>query len=64
MFQARAIADTGIPYANMGYMGDRGRVTTREYYGLWHPPLYIYLLGLDVKLFGATEPSARLPGSP
>src|SRR4051794_16376349 len=62
MFQARAIAETGIPYANMGYMGDRGRVTTRAYYGLWHPPLYIYLLGLDVKLFGATEPSARLPG--
>jgi 4-amino-4-deoxy-L-arabinose transferase-like glycosyltransferase len=62
MFQARAIAEMGIPHANMGYMGDRGRVTTREYYGLWHPPLYLYLLGLDVKLFGADETSARLPG--
>jgi hypothetical protein len=62
MFQARAIAETGIPHANMGYMGDRGRVTTREYYGLWHPPLYLYLLGLDVKLFGPDEASVRLPG--
>jgi 4-amino-4-deoxy-L-arabinose transferase-like glycosyltransferase len=62
MFQARAIAETGIPHANMGYMGDRGRVTTREYYGLWHPPLYLYLLGLDVKLFGTDEMGVRLPG--
>jgi 4-amino-4-deoxy-L-arabinose transferase-like glycosyltransferase len=59
LFQARAIAETGIPHANMGYFGDRGRVTTREQYGLWHPPLYLYLLGLNVKLFGGAEAAAR-----
>ncbi|HEY7067665.1 MAG TPA: glycosyltransferase family 39 protein [Chloroflexota bacterium] len=62
LFQARAVAETGVPYANMGYMGDRGQVTTREYYGLWHPPLYLYLLGLDLKLFGSGEPNVRLLG--
>jgi len=59
LFQARATADTGIPYANMGYMGDRGRVTSREQYGLWHPPLYAYLLGLNVKLFDGDERAVR-----
>jgi 4-amino-4-deoxy-L-arabinose transferase-like glycosyltransferase len=59
LFQARAIAETGVPYANMGYMGDRGRVFSREQYGLWHPPLYLYLLGLNVGLFHADERAAR-----
>src|SRR5215210_3526906 len=62
LFQARAIAETGVPHANMGYMGDRGQVTTREYYGLWHPPLYLYLLGLNVKLFGGAEAAVRAMG--
>lgn len=59
LFQAQAIARTGIPYANMGYMGDRGEVTTRFQYGLWHPPLYLYLLGLNARLFGGAEVAAR-----
>ena len=47
----------------MGYMGDRGRVTSREQYGLWHPPLYVYLLGLNVKLFGrGTRPRCAAMG--
>src|SRR5207244_2230929 len=59
LFQARAIADHGIPYANMGYMGDRGRITEREQYGLWHPPLYLYMLGLNVRLFDGAEAAVR-----
>jgi 4-amino-4-deoxy-L-arabinose transferase-like glycosyltransferase len=59
LFQARAVAENGVPYANMGYMGDRGRVTTREQFGLWHPPLYLYLLGANVKLFGGSESAVR-----
>src|SRR5262249_23580188 len=51
--------DRGIPYANMGYMGDRGRITEREQYGLWHPPLYLYLLGLNVHLFDGAEATVR-----
>jgi 4-amino-4-deoxy-L-arabinose transferase-like glycosyltransferase len=43
----------------MGHMGDRGAVVGREHYGLWHPPLYLYLLGLNVKLFGGSEYAAR-----
>ena len=59
LFQARAIAESSVPFANMGYMGDRGRVTTREQYGLWHPPLYLYLLGLNFRLSGGDEAAVR-----
>ena len=57
--QARAMAESRVPDANMGYMGDRGRSTEREQYGLWQPPLYLYLLGLNVRLFGGDERAGR-----
>ncbi|GIW09442.1 MAG: hypothetical protein KatS3mg061_0499 [Dehalococcoidia bacterium] len=60
---ARAVAETGVPYANVGFMIDhKGRIDQQFQYGLWHPPLYIYALGLTFKLFGASETVARLFG--
>jgi hypothetical protein len=57
---ARAIADTGLPFGNQGYMlhlyGDQ------QQWALWHPPLYLYLLGLVVALFGDGERAARSIG--
>lgn len=57
---ARAIADTGRPFGNQGYMlhlyGDQ------QQWALWHPPLYLYLLGLVVALFGDGERAARSIG--
>ena len=54
-----AVAETGVPYANAGFLGDRGEVGGQYQYGLWHPPLYLYTLGLGIKLFGASEATAR-----
>ena len=31
-------------------------------YGLWHPPLYVYVLALSYKIFGTASWAARLPG--
>ena len=61
-FAARAVAETGLAFANAGHMSDRWDFSRREQWALWHPPLYIYLLGLQFKLFGVSETSARLLG--
>ncbi len=58
-WNAQAIAETGVPYANAGFLTDRGAVGPQYQYGLWHPPLYLYTLGLGLKLFGASEAVAR-----
>jgi 4-amino-4-deoxy-L-arabinose transferase-like glycosyltransferase len=59
---ARAVAETGIPFSNQGWMGDRDNFSQRDQWALWHPPLYIYLLGLVAHLGGATPAVMRLPG--
>jgi len=58
-WNAEAIAQHGVPYANAGFLGDRGAIGAQYQYGLWHPPLYLYTLGLAIKLFGASEVTAR-----
>jgi 4-amino-4-deoxy-L-arabinose transferase-like glycosyltransferase len=62
-FAARAVAETGLPRANAGYMSDRWDFSQREQWALWHPPLYVELLGLQFKLFGTSETSGRLLGA-
>jgi hypothetical protein len=57
---ARAVADTGLPYGNQGYL--LHLYWLRDQWALWHPPLYIYLLGLAVALFGDGERIARSLG--
>jgi 4-amino-4-deoxy-L-arabinose transferase-like glycosyltransferase len=59
---ARAVAETGLPYGNQGWMSERGDFSQREQWGLWHPPLYIYVDGLLAKVGGWTPPVLRLPG--
>jgi 4-amino-4-deoxy-L-arabinose transferase-like glycosyltransferase len=59
---ARAVADTGLPFGNQGWMSERGDFSQREQWALWHPPLYIYVLGLFSKLGGWTPAMLRLPG--
>jgi hypothetical protein len=54
---ARAVADTGKPFGNQGYL--LHLYWEREQWALWHPPLYIYLLGATVRLFGDSERAAR-----
>jgi hypothetical protein len=54
---ARAVADTGLPYGNQGYL--LHLYWLRDQWALWHPPLYIYLLGLAVAVFGDGERIAR-----
>jgi 4-amino-4-deoxy-L-arabinose transferase-like glycosyltransferase len=57
---ARAVAATGWPYGNQGYL--LHLYWLREQWALWHPPLYIYLLGATVALFGDGERAARSLG--
>ncbi|HEY1292165.1 MAG TPA: hypothetical protein VGJ60_03645 [Chloroflexota bacterium] len=59
---ARAVADTGVPFGNQGWMSDRGDFSHREQWALWHPPLYIYAEGVLAKLGGWTPPVLRLLG--
>lgn len=54
---ARAVADTGLPFGNQGYL--LHQYWQRDQWALWHPPLYIYLLGLTVALLGDGERAAR-----
>lgn len=58
-WNAEAIARHGVPYANAGFLSDRGTIGKQYQYGLWHPPLYLYTLGLGFKLFGPSETTAR-----
>ena len=57
---ARAIADTGMPFGNQGYIVHL--YEEQQQWALWHPPLYLYLLGLNVALFGDGERAARSIG--
>jgi hypothetical protein len=59
-WNGQAIAESGVPFANAGFLGDRGAIGGQYQYGLWHPPLY--LLGLGFWLFGANEATARGTG--
>ncbi|MBV9545380.1 MAG: glycosyltransferase family 39 protein [Chloroflexi bacterium] len=59
---ARAVADTGLPYGNQGWMSERGDFSQREQWALWHPPLYVYLIGAASKLGGWTPPALRAVG--
>src|ERR687885_1037061 len=59
---ARAVADTGLPYGNQGWMSERGDFSQREQWALWHPPLYVFLLGGLAKLGGWAPPVLRLLG--
>jgi hypothetical protein len=59
---ARAVADTGVPFGNQGWMSERGDLSQREQWALWHPPLYIYAEGLLATLGGWTPPVLRLVG--
>ncbi|MCC7104563.1 MAG: glycosyltransferase family 39 protein [Chloroflexi bacterium] len=61
-FAGEAVARTGVPFANAGYMSDRWDFSQRFQWALWHPPLYIYLLGMQAKLFGTSEPALRALG--
>lgn len=58
---ARAVADTGLPFGNQGWMSERGDFSQREQWALWHPPLYIYVLGVFAKLGGWSPVVLRLP---
>jgi 4-amino-4-deoxy-L-arabinose transferase-like glycosyltransferase len=58
----QAIARTGLPFGNQGWMSDRGDYSEREQWALWHPPLYIYLLGAAAHLPLPTLSAFRLPG--
>jgi 4-amino-4-deoxy-L-arabinose transferase-like glycosyltransferase len=58
---ARAVAETGLPFGNQGWMSERGDFSQREQWALWHPPLYVYLLGVFAKLGGWTPGVLRVP---
>jgi len=53
---AKATTQTGIP---VYYRGEENR----EFSGLYHPPLYIYLLAGWYKVFGFSETATRLFGT-
>ena len=59
---AKAVADTGLPYGNQGWMSERGDFSQREQWALWHPPLYVYADGLVAKLGGWSPPALRVLG--
>lgn len=56
----RAVAETGWPYGNQGYL--LHLYWEQNQWALWHPPLYVYLLGATMALFGDGERSARSLG--
>lgn len=59
---ARQVAAAGLPFGNQGWMSDLGDFSRREQWALWHPPLYVYLLGGVARVFGASDVALRLPG--
>ncbi|MDP8922383.1 MAG: glycosyltransferase family 39 protein [Chloroflexota bacterium] len=56
----RAVARTGLPYGNQGYL--LHLFEQREQWAIWHPPLYVYALGLWMRVFGDGEPATRSLG--
>ena len=46
-FAGHAVAQTGIPLSNVGHMQTEtpGDYSKRYNWALWHPPLYIFILG-------------------
>lgn len=63
-FAGRAVAQTGLPYSNVGHLQTEtpGDFSKRFNWALWHPPLYVYALGYAFRLWGEAEPVARLVG--
>jgi 4-amino-4-deoxy-L-arabinose transferase-like glycosyltransferase len=59
---ARAVAETGRPYGNQGWMSERGDFSQRAQWALWHPPLYVYAEGLAARIGGWNPPVLRLLG--
>ena len=59
---ARAVAETGLPFGNQGWMSERGDFSQREQWALWHPPLYVYADGLAARIGGWTPPVLRVLG--
>jgi 4-amino-4-deoxy-L-arabinose transferase-like glycosyltransferase len=59
---AQAVATTGLPYGNQGWMSERGDFSQREQWALWHPPLYVYAEGLAARVGGWSPPVLRLLG--
>lgn len=59
---ARAVAETGLPFGNQGWMSERGDFSQREQWALWHPPLYVYADGLAARLGGWSPAVLRVPG--
>jgi 4-amino-4-deoxy-L-arabinose transferase-like glycosyltransferase len=58
----KAVAETGLPFGNQGWMSERSDFSQREQWALWHPPLYIYADGLLARIGGWTPPVMRLLG--
>jgi len=63
-FAGHAVATLGIPYANVGHIQEEtpGDFSKRFNWALWHPPLYVYVLGLAFRHWGETEQTARSVG--
>lgn len=61
-FAAKAVAETGVPWGNQGWMSDRGDFSQREQWALWHPPLYVYLIGTLARLPWPQLLTLRAPG--
>jgi hypothetical protein len=61
-FAGQAVAETGRPLANAGFLTHNGEPGSQYQWALWHPPLYVYTLGLFLKLGGLSEASARWLG--
>lgn len=61
-FAGQAVAETGRPLANAGFLTHHGEPGPQYQWALWHPPLYVYTLGLFLKIGGLSEASARWPG--
>lgn len=57
-----AIARTAVPYYNRGYIRDYGFNSGQYQYALYHPPLYVYVLGASFVVLGQTEFAARFVG--
>jgi hypothetical protein len=63
-FAGHAVAQTGLPYSNVGHMQAEipGDFSKRFNWALWHPPLYVFTLGFAFRQWGETEQVARLVG--